>query len=409
MKRNKLPVLVGVICLALIIAVMPFVGACAPEEAPTPAPTPTPTPTPAPTPTPTPPAPAEEVWELTGQTAWSAGLPLMNETHAHHCNLIEMYTGGRVKMNLHVAPELVAAGDLYATVKDGALDFGFACPCYVKGFCYGAALYCDIPGGQSPTEQMCWYYLGGGKALFEDLLTTAVNVHPFASTQNTSEVWIYSNKPINTIADLKGVKMRAAGTRVDVMTKLGAAAQYMPGGEIVPNLEKGVIDAAEFASLYTTQYTGMTQVTKYAYWHPYKSTSSFWLGFFNADVWNEFPDDVKAAMEAAHKDNHLWSLSQGYIWELEALKNAVEKDGCQMLYMPPDVIKEVDTVARDHFHEKAAEDDTVKVVLDSWDVFKADYGPYAKWLDVIDMTSWFGLWEEDVDPWYEPNVWPTAK
>jgi len=386
---------------------MPFVGACAPEVAPTP--TPTPTPTPAPTPTPTPPAPPEKVWELTGQTAWSAGLPLMNETHAHHCRLIELYTEGRVKMDMHVAPELVAAGDLYANVKDRALDFGFACPCYAKGFCYGCSLYCDIPGGQSPREEMCWYYLGGGKELFEDLFHENVGLHPFASTQNTSEIWIYSNKPIHTIADLKGVKMRAAGTRIDVMTKLGAAAQYMPGGEIVPNLEKGVIDACEFASLYTTRFTGMTQVTKYCYFHPYKSTSSFWLGFLNEDVWAEFPADIKAAMEDAHKDNHLWTLSQGYIWELEALKSAVEDDGAQLLYMPPDVIKEVDVCARDHFRELALEDDTVARVLDSWDKFKADYGPYAKWLDVIDVTSWMGLWEEDVGPWYEPFEWPEPK
>ena len=396
MKRKKVSILVGVICLALIIAVMPFVGACA-EEAPTPTPTPTPTPV----------EPEEEVWELTGQTAWSAGLPLMVETHQHHVNLIEDYTGGRVKMDLFMAPELVAAGDLYATVKDGALDFGFACPCYVKGFSYAAALYCDAPGGQSPREQMCWYYLGGGKEMLEDILLTNVGVFPFASTQNTSEIWLYTNKPINTIDDLLGMKLRAAGTRIDVMTELGGAAQYMPGGEIVPNLEKGVIDACEFASLYCTRYTGMTQVTKYAYFHPYKSTSSFWLGFMNPDVYNEFPDDVKAAFMDASKDNHLWSLAQGYIWELEALKSAVEDDGCQLLYMPPEVIKAVDTGARDFFREKAEEDAELATLLASWDKFKADYGPYAKWLDVIDITSWFGMWEEDVSPWYEPIEWPT--
>ena len=97
MRKKKIPVVIGLICLGLIVAVMPFVGACAPEVAPTP--------------TPTPPAPPEKVWELTGQTAWSAGLPLMVETHQHHCNLIEYYTGGRVKMDLYMAPELVAAGD----------------------------------------------------------------------------------------------------------------------------------------------------------------------------------------------------------------------------------------------------------------------------------------------------------
>jgi len=395
LKRKKVSILVGVICLALIIAVMPFVGACAEEE---------PTITPAPTP-----EPVEEVWELTGQTAWSAGLKLMNETHFHHVGLIDKYTGGRVKIDLHVAPELVGAMELLGTVKDGGLDVGVGCPCYAKGMCYGCSLFCDAPGGQSPREEMCWYYLGGGKELLEDLWGSSTGTHPLASTQNTSEVWMYSNTPINTIDDLKGVKMRAAGTRCDILNYIGGAAVTMAGGEIVPNLEKGVIDACEFASLYTTRYTGMTEVTKYAYWHPYKSTSSFWVMYINDDIWNGFPDDIKAAIEDATMDNHLWSLAQGYIWELEALKSAVEDDGAQMLYMTPAVIEEFDKGARDFLRAKAEEDAGVARVLDSWDAFKADYGPYAKWLDTVDMTSWFGLWEEDVSPWYEPIEWPTPE
>jgi len=205
------------------------------------------------------------------------------------------------------------------------------------------------------------------------------------------------------------MKIRAAGTRCDILNAVGGAAVTMAGGEIVPNLEKGVIDAAEYASIYSTQAVGMTEVTKYCYWHPYKSTSSFWLMFINMDLWNEFPDDVKAALDDAAYDNHLWSLSWGYIQELDAIKTAVEKDGSQMLYMPPAVIEGFDKGARDFLRDKAVEDAEVARVLDNWDAFKAAYGPYAKWLDTIDMTSWFGLWEEDVSPWYEPIEWPEAK
>jgi len=409
MKGKKLPVLVGVICLALIIAVMPFVGACAGEEGPAPSPTPSPTPTPAPKPTPTPPAPEEKVWELVGQTAWPAGLKLMNVTHEHNNKLIELYTGGRVKMDMHVDPELVGAMELYPTVKEGGLDFGYACPCYVKGLSYAASLYCDAPGGQSPREQMCWYYLGGGREIFWDLIETHANAHPFASCQNTSEVWMYANIPIRTVADLDGLKMRCAGSRGDVMKKLGVSVVVLGGGDIVPALEKGVIDAMEFASLYSTQYVGFTQVTKYAYFHPYKATSSFWLGFINNDIWNEFPDDIKAAIEDASMDNHLWSLSQGYIWELDALKSAVETDGCQLLYLPPPLIEAIDTAARDHYRGLAQTDTEVAQVLTSWDQFTNKYGDYAPYLDVIDMTSWFGLWDEGKGPWYDIVKYPVEK
>ena len=407
MRRKKIPVLIGVICLGLIVAVMPFVGACAEEAPPTPAPTPTPTP--APTPTPTPPAPPEKVWTLTGQTAWPAGLKLMNECHEHHINLIELYTGGQVKCEMHVAPEIVGSMELYPTVKEGGLDFGFACPCYVKGLSYAASLFCDAPGGQSPREQMCHLYLGGGLEILEELIGKHANAHPYPSVQNTSEIWMYANVPMKTVADLDGLKMRCAGSRGDVMKKLGVSVVVLGGGDIVPALEKGVIDAMEFASLYTSQYVGFTQVPKYAYFHPYKATSSFWLMIINNDIWNEFPDDIKAALADASKDNHLWSLSQGYIWELDALKSAVETDGAQLLYMPPALIEAVDTAARDHFREVAAEDAEVAMVLDSWDKFAADYGAYAPYLDIIDITSWFGMWEEGQEPWYEIKEFPVEK
>jgi TRAP-type mannitol/chloroaromatic compound transport system substrate-binding protein len=256
---------------------------------------------------------------------------------------------------------------------------------------------------------MMYYWLGGGKEIFEDLVSKHANSHPFPSVQNTSEVWLFSNKVINTLADLKGMKIRAAGPRCDVMNAVGGAAVTMAGGDIVPNLEKGVIDAAEYASIYSTQAVGLDEVTKYAYWHPYKATSSFWLLFINNDVYNEFPDDIKAALDDAAWDNHLWSLSWGYIEELKAMKKSVEVFGTEMLYMPPAVIESFDKAARDFFRDKAAEDAEVAMVLDSWDKFKADYGPYARWIDICDMTSWFGLWEEDVGPWYEPVEWPAPK
>jgi len=333
----------------------------------------------------------------------------MNATHEHHVKLIDEYTNGRVKMELHVDPELVGAMELYATVKEGGLDFGFACPCYVKGLSYAASMFCDAPGGQSPREEMCWYYLGGGKEMLQDLIGRHANAHPIASCQNTSEVWMYSNTPMRTVADLNGLKMRCAGSRGDVMKTLGVSVVVLSGGDIVPALEKGVIDAMEFASLYSTRYVGFTQVTKYAYFHPYKATSSFWLGFINNDVWNEFPDDIKAAIEDASYDNHLWSLSQGYIWELQALKSAVETDGCQLLYLPPALIQAVDTAARDLFRGKAKEDTEMAALLASWDQFKATYGPYAPYLDIIDMTNWFGLREATDQPWYDIKKFPAEK
>lgn len=301
--------------------------------------------------------------------------------------LIDKYTDGRLKVECKQAGELVPAGQVFDAASQGIIDFGHACPCIAKSRAYGAQWFCDAPGAQSPIEEVIWYYNGGGKEILEDIFHKKYNAHPIACNTFTSEVWVFSNKEIKTIEDLKGLKMRAAGTRGEVLQAMGASVVVLPGGEIVPAMERGVIDAMEYGNLHITYPLGFNDVTKYLYYHPTKSTSPFNFWAVNLNKWNELPDDLKKMVERASKDAVFQSLTYGLQEDFLAIKMAVEEKGNEVRILPEDVARAVDAAAADYYYEKAKENKELARVLASWAKFKKEYGAYAKWLDYFNMTG----------------------
>ena len=305
----------------------------------------------------------------------------------HLTFLIDKYTNGRLKVECKQAGELVPAGQVFDAASQGIIDFGHGCPCLARSKAYAAQLFCDAPGAQSPIEEVIWYYNAGGKELFEDIFHKKYNCHPIAVNTFSTEVWVFSNKEIKTIDDLKGLKMRAAGSRGEVLQSMGASVVVLPGGEIVPAMERGVIDAMEYGNLHITYPLGFNDVTKYLYYHPSKSTSPFNFWAINLKKWNELPDDIKKAVEKASKDAVFQSLTWGIEQDLLTMKKAVEIKKNEVRLLPDSVARAVDEAAADFYYKKAKKDKDLARLLESWAKFKKDYGAYAKWLDYFNMTG----------------------
>ena len=309
--------------------------------------------------------------------------------------MIEKYTDGRLKIECKQAGEMVPAGQVFDAAGQGIIDFGHGCPCLARSKGYALQWFCDAPGAQSPIEEVIWYYNGGGKEIFEDIFEKKYNCHPIAVNTFTSEVWVFSNKKINTLDDLKGLKMRAAGVRGEVLQSMGASVVVLPGGEIVPAMERGVIDAMEYGNLHISYPLGFNDVTKYLYYHPTKSTSPFNLWAVNLKTWNALPDDLKKAVERASRDAVFFSLTWGMEQDFLYMKKAVEEKGNEILLLPVDVAHAVDVASADYYYKKAQKDKDLARILASWAKFKKEYGPYAKWLDYLNVTHHLGLVKGD--------------
>jgi len=329
---------------------------------------------------------AEKTHKWVGQAFCSQANRLF-ENGQDFAYMIEKYTDGKVKIDFHAAGELCPAMQVLQATSEGLIDFGQACPCVARSKAYALQFFCDAPGAQSPVEQIIWYYYGGGKKIFEDLFHKHYKAHPLPMVAITAEVWIYSNKKINTLDDLKGLKMRAAGVRADVMKHLGASVVVMGGGEIVPAMERGVIDAMEYSSINCTYPLGFCDVAKYLYMHPTKSTSAINMWIVSLDKWNALTPELQKAVEKASRDMYLMSLGWSIVEDTVTLKKACEEKKATMLTMPKEVARQFDEASADYYYEKAKTDPEVKLILDSWAKFKKDYGPYAKWIDFFNMTG----------------------
>ncbi|RLA78430.1 MAG: hypothetical protein DRG36_06305 [Deltaproteobacteria bacterium] len=332
------------------------------------------------------PIPKVQKWTLTGQ-AFCGKANRLYELGEDFAYMIEKYTDGRVKINFHSAGEIVPAAEVYDAAGKGVIDFGQGCPCLARSKCPALQMFCDVPGGQSPIEEVVWLYHGGGLKILQDLFEKHYHCHPLPMIAITTEIWIYSNKKIKTLDDLKGLKMRAAGMRAEVLKEMGASVVILPGGEIVPAMEKGVIDAMEYSSLNCTYPLGFCDVVKYIYFHPKKATSPINLWAVNLDVWNSFPKDIKEAIERASRDAFLRSLTWGMEQDFLTLKKAVEEKGVEVLYLPEDVARAVDEAAAEHYYKLAETDPEMKLILDSWAKFKAEYNDYAPYMDEWTKTG----------------------
>jgi TRAP-type mannitol/chloroaromatic compound transport system substrate-binding protein len=329
---------------------------------------------------------AEKTWKLRGQSAWGKGFEFF-DAGKKFTELVEIYTGGKVKLQLHSAGELCPPMEEYDAVGRHAIDFASGCPCYALPKSYALSLYCDSPASQSATEKIAWLYYGGGLEILQDLFMKHYKIKAFPYAVQTSELWIYSNKEINTLDDVRGLKMRAAGTRADVMKYIGGSMVVLPGSEILPAMQRGVIDAFEASNITIGEKTGFFKVAKYLYFNPGKTAHTILIFGINPDVWNQFPKKIQQEIEMAIKDNVYRSLTWNRIADIMAMKRAVEKNGCQLKMLPEQVMVEFNQLSDKFYQEKAAKDPEMARLLDSWNKFGEDYGAYAKYVDHLDKTD----------------------
>jgi TRAP-type mannitol/chloroaromatic compound transport system substrate-binding protein len=329
---------------------------------------------------------AEETWKWKAQAFNTRG----NRFYEQEEDLgfmIEKYTNGRVKIELHQAGEMVPAGQVFDAAGQGIIDVGIGCPCLAKSKAYGAQLFCDAPGIQSPIEKIIWYYNAGGKELLEDIYHKRYNAHPLYSQAVTAEIWLFSNKKINSIEDIKGIKMRAAGIRGEILQKMGMSVVVLPEGEIVPAVERKVVDAMEYSSINCTFPIGFQDVTKYIYIHPLKAPSSMILWAVNLEKWNKLPPDMKKAIERASRDVTLRSVAWGIEQDLLTIKKAVEEKKNEVFVLPEKIVRVFDETAADYYYEKAKTDKITADFLASTAKFKKDYGKYASYIDLFNITG----------------------
>ncbi|MEW5910519.1 MAG: TRAP transporter substrate-binding protein DctP, partial [Thermodesulfobacteriota bacterium] len=249
---------------------------------------------------------ADKVIKWKGESCFGIASPLGKHTIVLWKQFVEEMSGGRLQITLHDAGEIVPPTKIYDAVKDGLLDFGMNTPAWQKGKYAAGDLFYTLPGGVLEfNDLILWLYGGGGKELMQQMYGDELVVFPFGLTP-PEEVW--TKKPVKTLADIKGLKIRAAGLSMELWEKLGASVVLLAPGEVLPGLQRGLIDGTEMLEASFDYSLGLHEVCKFRFGPPVHMSNNNFQLMIKTKSWKELPNDLKAIVEKAA----IASSFQGY-------------------------------------------------------------------------------------------------
>ena len=275
-------------------------------------------------------------------------------------------TGGDLKIEVLPAGAVVPAFNLLDAVSKGTLDGGHGVLVYHYGKAQALALWGSSPAfGMDANMLLSWHKYGGGKALLQKVYASiGANVVSFPYGPMATQPLGWYKKPITKVDDFKGLKFRTVGISIDLFTGLGAAVNALPGGEIVPALDRGLLDGAEFNNASSDRLLGFPDVSKVYMLQSFHQNAEQFEILFNKDKFNALPDKMKAiienAVEAASSDMWWKSIdrySKDYI-ELQT-KDKVK------VYKTPDSVLQKQLDIFDEVMKKYSDKPFFKEVLDS--------------------------------------------
>jgi TRAP-type mannitol/chloroaromatic compound transport system substrate-binding protein len=282
-------------------------------------------------------------------------------------------TGGDLKIEVLPAGAVVPAFGLLDAVSKGTLDGGHGVLVYHYGKQTALALWGSGPGfGMDANMLLSWHKYGGGKQLLDKLYKSInANVVSFPYGPMPTQPLGWFKKPITKADDLKGLKFRTVGISIDVFTGLGAAVNALPGGEIVPAMDRGLLDAAEFNNATSDRILGFADVSKVCMLQSYHQNAEQFEISFNKTKYDALPDKMKSiienAVEAASADMS-WKAVDRYSKDYQELQT---KDKVRF-YKTPDSLLQKQLEAYDTAADKKASDNPMfKEIAESQRAFAA--------------------------------------
>lgn len=320
MKQKRLLALVGSICLILVLALLPFMGACA-KPAPAPAPTPAPAPMPAPAPTPAP----EKPIELSFATPWPPAQVQNAKMYAGWIADIEEATGGRVKITLFPAGTLVKGGEMYDGTVKGICDIGASCLAYTPGRFPVMGIF-DLPGISYNNAVVASLVAWEG---YKELKPSELSDVKILFLYSVGPGSLSTQSPVRTLEDIQGMEIKATGNTALALKAVGAIPVAMPMPETYTAIQKGICKGF-LAPPECLEGFGLGEVTKYTTSVPFMYNCVFFVAM-NLDKWNSLPADIKNAFDETSEE---WVEKCGLLWD-EAHKQGLDFAGHKLMELAP--------------------------------------------------------------------------
>lgn len=310
------------------------------------------------------------------QSTWPAK-DIFHEYANDFAKKVNEMASGKLKIEVLPAGSVVPAFQLLDAVSKGTLDGGHGVIAYWYGKNSALALWGSGPGfGMDANMVLAWHNYGGGKALVDEVYKSLnLDVVSYLYGPMPTQPLGWFKKPIAKADDFKGLKYRTVGLAVDIFTDLGAAVNPLPGGEIVPALDRGLIDAAEFNNASSDRTLGFPDVAKNCMLQSYHQSGEQFEILFNKTKLAALPGELKSiidyAVQASSADMSWKAIERNSADYIELKKAGVK------FYKTPDAILKAQLAAWDKIvAKKSAENPLFKKVVESQRAFAARAGQW---------------------------------
>lgn len=301
-------------------------------------------------------------------TPWSGG-PWLERDAQYFADNVSELTHGDITVKVFPGGTLGSALKVTDSVKSGVATVSHNYINYDYGKDPTTALLAGHSSGLTPEEFMLWMYKGGGIELYEQYRKEKFGVVAFPCSILGTEIFLHSNKPVRTLEDFKGLRIRTSGAWAEIASRLGASTVVMAGSDIYSALERGVIDAAEWGSPEMNRPTGFQDVAKYVILPGIHQSGGVLECEVNQKAWGELPSDEQTLIRKAAKLSLFDSWLAASYADLGAYKELVEGDN-EIVRLDPAFITKILDETRQWEDEHAADNPWFKRVLTSQREFK---------------------------------------
>ncbi len=333
------------------------------------------------------PALAQERIEWDMVTSWPTGAPGVDDSARRIAKTINELSGGRLVITVHGAGEIVPAFGVFDAVSQGTAQIYHSVPSYWTSKNKAFGLFGSFPFGFTAPEHMGWMYHGGGQELY-DRAYDQFGMKGFIAGNSGPQWFGWFREPIETVDDLRGLRMRSNGFAGEMLRKVGAAVVSLPGGEVFQALQTGTIDSGEFIGPWNDFAFGFHQVAKHYYYPGVGEPSSAEEIVCNRAAWDALPDDLKLIVKTAAMAASEFTTTDYDINHARALETLVNEHGVTLHKIPDAINDALGAAANDIVKELLADSDPlVADTMASYAKYRNETAEYARYSYAGNMNA----------------------
>jgi TRAP-type mannitol/chloroaromatic compound transport system substrate-binding protein len=329
------------------------------------------------------PALAQGIRQLKMVTDWPEGLPGLQTSAVRLARTIGVASGGRIDIEVFPAGALVRPFETFDAVSAGVAEMYHSSPAYFEKKSKSFNFYGNtVPFGLTADEFFAWVQYGGGQELWDELYGQ-FNIKPLLCTSTGTQMGGWFNSEITSPDGFKGLRYRMPGLGGEVLRRLGAIVVSLPGGEIVPSLKSGALDASEWIGPWADMAMGLHKAVAYYYYPGFHEPGTGQTLGINKGVWESFDPGERQLIETASASEYASSLAEFNTNNALWLRKLRDEGAVKILKFDDSVLRAFLSASKDVVAEAGAGDDISKKVYASYQQFR---GSMMDWSDVAERA-----------------------